>query len=273
MSFVARPCRPPWWPMGPPWASWSDPAGRISEWFRDFGDLEDCLQKEWKIRGKKWWKIEKMWEKFRNHDCPFTLNHVGGWKPGFQIDFSRNVSFCLVRLTYLGDHLKPRWSQGLALGWHLSMRILRGNSKDSKMVDVQNSHCLSGVKLQTKARLQVARCDVTPARGPSVAVAAQSDSLQRRGECLCQRMPESLATRGADLFIYKCVYLQRVAANSHKSITRMTIAYIYIYYNCYTYTTNTHIHTYIHAYIHTYIYMYTYIDILICVCDCICVSM
>ena len=143
------------------------------------------------------------------------------------------------------------------------MRILRGNSKDSKMVDVQNSHCLSGVKLQTKARLQVARCDVTPARGPSVAVAAQSDSLQRRGECLCQRMPESLATRGADLFIYKCVYLQRVAANSHKSIKRMTIAYIYIYYNCYTYTTNTHIHTYIHTYIHAYIHTYIYIYICI----------
>ena len=122
--------------------------------------------------------------------------------------------------------------------------------------------------MQTKARLQVARCDVTPARGPSVAVAAQSDSLQRRGECLCQRMPESLATRGADLFIYKCVYLQRVAANSHKSITRMTIAYIYIYFNCFTYTTNTYIHACMHTYIHTYKYkyMYTYIDILICVC-------
>ena len=115
------------------------------------------------------------------------------------------------------------------------------------MVDVQNSHCLGGVKLQTKARLQVARCDVTPARGPSVAVAAQSDSLQRRGECLCQRMPESLATRGADLFIYKCVYLQRVAANSHKSITRMTIAYIYIYILTVLHTQQ------IHACIHTYI--------------------
>ena len=127
------------------------------------------------------------------------------------------------------------------------------------MVDVQNSHCLGGVKLQTKARLQVARCDVTPARGPSVAVAAQSDSLQRRGECLCQRMPESLATRGADLFIYKCVYLQRVAANSHKSITRMTIAYIYIYFNCFTYTTNTYIHAYIHTYIQINIYIYVYV--------------
>ena len=89
--------------------------------------------------------------------------------------------------------------------------------------------------MQTKACLQVARCDVIAASGPSIALAAQSDSLQHRRECLCQRMPRSLAARKADLLIYKSVYTESCSVRSyvnHKNDNGI---------HMYTYTVQTYV--------------------------------